>query len=360
MIVLISSDYRLRYADDMVRLLALPTEGQMLFRYGEELLSAEVKSRLPRGMLAQEKVLVCFLTNRADSTPARFIPVRFARIIRAERVGRSVLFTLAAEDFVDGLSDAEIRSAASSADRARLSTVSVAGEIFGFQTSEEWKARRSSALRSFEKTAETLSANMAFASPSKAFYTVSRLARLQGESWYVKTEPELRVRMGVYRLHAGISYECEVYCLNYHGASAAPVIGPVAPPPVLAADTNNAWVEFGSVKRHAIDTRYDVKRFIFSTEPHTFSRSSGISLFLTGKLEAASSDYRQDILLPINFGGSIWFGLARATAIGMATAAPGMIAINAAGKLTPLAAAAALAAGFVAGLLAVFPMLKPK
>lgn len=360
MIVLISSDYRVRYADDIVRLLALPKEGQMLFRYDEALLSDDVKSRLPRMQLAQEKLLVCFLTNNADITPATFVPVRFARIIRAERIGQSVLFTLAAEEFVEGVTDADIRSAASPADRARLSTLAVPGKIFGFQVNENWKTHRSSTLRAFEETAKTLSSNKAFASPSKAFYTVSRLARLQGESWYVKTEPDLHVHMGVYKLHAGISYECEVYCLNYHGTSAAPLVGPVAPPPVLAADTNSAWVEFGSVKRHAIDTKYDVKRFIFSTEPHTFRRSSGISLFLTGKIEAASSDYRQDILLPVNFGGSFWLGLARAAAIGSATAAPGMIAINAAGKLTPLAAGAALIAGLFAGLLSVYPILKPK
>lgn len=360
MIVLISSDYRVRYADDIVRLLALPKEGQMLFRYGEELLSEEVKARLPRMQLAGEQVLVCFLTNRADAVPATLVPVRFARIIRAERVGQSVLFTLAAEAFVEGLTDAAIRNAASATDRSRLSTAEVPGEIFGFQVSDDWKRVRSESLRAFEKTAEALSNNKVFASPSKAFYTVSRLARLQGESWYVKTEPDLHVHMGDYRLHAGISYECEVYCLSYHGASAAPVIGPVAPPPVLAADINSAWVEFGSVKRHAIDTRYDVKRFIFSTEPHVFRRSSGLSLSLTAKLDTSSSDYRQDILLPLTFGGSVRLGLARAAAIGAATAAPGMIAINAAGKLTPLAAAAALTAGLFAGLLAVFPILKPK
>src|SRR5688572_18618268 len=105
MIVFLSSSARPRYADDIIRMLSLPIGAQMQFRYSANWLATDVRDQVPRGLLAGEYALVCFVADDKASKPYEMVPVRFVRIIRAEQVGTSYILTLAADAFASGVTD---------------------------------------------------------------------------------------------------------------------------------------------------------------------------------------------------------------------------------------------------------------
>ncbi|WP_340316168.1 hypothetical protein [Rhizorhabdus argentea] len=373
MIVLLSSDFRPRYSDDIIRILALPRGGQLQLRYGASLLTAGVQGCVPREQLAGEAALICFVADANASTPFALVPVRFVTIIRAEKVGTSYIFTVAADAFVTALTDAEIRAAASSTDQQRLpappGASPTAGEIFAFGGTEAWREHKSLSLDTFEATAERLAAHTTFNAAKSAFFTVVRVSEVRARSWFGTWPQPRRLNQGAFDLRAGKRYECEVYCLRlYEPPKAVPIepnpgfvfttIASTSPKPSLGAEANDSWVHFGSAKRSIIDSRYDVKRFLFEAEPDVVRRVSGIRLFLTEGLDESSTDYQQDITLSLIFRGSIFWAIIRAILIGIATAGPSMIAINAAGKLNAGAVAAVIALGALAGAAAIFPTIR--
>ncbi|MER9452049.1 hypothetical protein [Mesorhizobium sp. M0254] len=69
MIVFLSSSSRARYADDIIRMLALPCGGQMQFRYDGKWLADDVRNRVPYEQLADEYALVCFVAGSGDPVP---------------------------------------------------------------------------------------------------------------------------------------------------------------------------------------------------------------------------------------------------------------------------------------------------
>lgn len=373
MIVLLSSDVRPRYSDDIIRILALPRGGQLQLRYGAPLIAADVQGRVPREQLAGEAALVCFVANANAPIPFALIPVRFVTIIRAEKVGTSYIFTVAADAFVTGLTDADIRATASHTDQQRLpappGTSPIAGAIFAFSGTRAWRDHKSLSLNTFEATAEHLAAHTTFNATRSVFFTVVRVSEVRARSWFGTWPQPLKVDQGAFDLKAGKRYECEIYCLRLYEPPKAVAIKPnsgfvvtstvsTSPKLSLGAEVNDNWVQFGSTKRSIIDSRYDVKRFLFEAEPNVIRRVSGIRLFLTEGVDESPTDYQQDITLPLIFRGSIFWAVVRAILIGIATAGPSMIAISAAGKLNAGAVAAVIALGALAGAAAIFPSIR--
>ena len=133
MIVFLSSSARPRYADDIIRMLALPIGAQMQFRYNANWLAADVRDQVPGSRLAGEYALVCYVAAETAAVPFEMVPVRFARIIRAEQVGTSYILTLAADRFASGVTDAAIRATVAPADRAKFpSTAKASDELYAF------------------------------------------------------------------------------------------------------------------------------------------------------------------------------------------------------------------------------------
>lgn len=373
MIVLLSSDFQPRYSDDIIRILALPRGGQLQLRYGAQLLAGDVQKRVPREQLAGEAALVCFVADANAPTPFALIPVRFVTIIRAEKVGTSYIFTVATDAFVKNLTDTDIRTAASSAEQQRLPAppgASLAGsKIFAFSGTQDWREHKSLLLSEFETTAERLSAHTTFNTPRSAFFTVVRVNEVRARSWFGTWPQPRKLNQGAFDLRAGKRYECEVYCLRLYEPPKVVLVKPnhgfvfttmakTPPKTSLGAEANDSWVQFCSAKRSIIDSRYDVKRFLFGAEPDVIQRVSGIRLFLTEGLDESSNEYQQDITLPLIFRGSIILAAIRAILIGIATAGPSMIAINAADKLNAGVAAAVIALGVLAGAAAIFPSIR--
>ena len=353
MIVLLSSASRTRYSDDIIRILALPRGGQMQFRYANSWLSGDVRRQVPRTMLAGSYALVCYLADGAAAVSHEIVPVRLVRIIRAEQVGSSYIFTIEAQDFVSGLDDAAIRSAASDADRAQLSGPATgSGTLFAFTADLDHRPHRDAGLVAFEATALALSAHAPFNRPETAFYTVLRVVRLSAKSWFNSWPRPSAIAQGAFDLASGQRYECEVYCLRHYTPSADTPLPHLS----LGVAATESTLDFASATRSPIDSKYDVKRFVFAAAPDVLRRVSGFNLFLTS--DPTSEQGAQDITLPLIFRGSILIAALRALLIGIATAGPSMIAVNAAGKLNPDVATVVIALGVLAGAAAIFPSIR--
>ncbi|MER8505258.1 hypothetical protein [Mesorhizobium sp. M0618] len=359
MIVFLSSSARARYADDIIRMLALPRGGQMQFRYDGKWLAGDVRSRVPREQLADEYALVCFVAGSSDPIPYELIPIRIARVIRAESVGTSYIFTLAADAYVSEATTGELRAAISPACRERLpSAAQGPSEIYCFSLDFELRPHQRLTFEAFEETAKQLSRHKSFAAEQSAFFAVRQISKISGRSWFGTWPRSSAVEQGAFRVSTGKRYECEVYCLRLfeHPIDAD---GARSTPKELAlvAEANDDSIQFASAKRSVIDSRYDLKRYVFAAEPEVMRRVSGIRLFLSAEGDGEDR-VRQDISLQMIFGGSLVLASIRAVAIGIATAGPGMIAANAAGKLSSGAAVLMIALGALAGISAIFPSFR--
>ena len=359
MIVFLSSSARPRYADDIVRMLALPHGGQMQFRYSANWLADDVRARVPGEMLADEYALVCFVADGAAAIPYELVPVRFARIIRAEQVGTSYILTLAADAFAAGVTDASLRAAMTAADKARLpSAAKVANELYAINADFTPQPHKRRSFDAFEATATALGRHSSFATEQTAFFTVRQISKVSGRSWFGTWASPNGIDQGAFSLKTGKRYECEVYCLRlFENPPDAQGNKPPLKELALVAEANDDSIQFASARRSVIDSRYDVKRYVFAAEPEVLQRVSGFRLFL-----AAGGDgderARQDISLQMVFGGSLVMAVVRAVFIGAATAGPGMIAANASGKLTPGAAILMISLGALAGIAAIFPSFR--
>lgn len=359
MIVFISSSARPRYADDIIRMLALPKGGQMQFRYSANWLADDVRRRVPRAQLADEYGLVCFVAPVTAVTPYELIPVRFVRVIRAEQVGTSYILTLAADAYASGVTDAALRSAIAAENRKRLpSAAKAADELYCLKAAFNPRQYKRSDYQAFEATAEQLSQQSTFKSEKTAFFAVRQISKVDGWSWFGTYASPRAIERGAFKLRTGNRYECEVYCLRlFEHDKGEDGVRPPLKELALVAEGNDDSVQFASTKRSVIDSKYDIKRYVFAVELEAMRRVSGIRLFLS----AAGDDdevARQDVPLPMVFGGSIMIALLKMLFIGVATAGPGMTAAGLAGKLTPGVAVAMIAIGMLAGVAAVFPAFR--
>lgn len=359
MIVFLSSSARPRYADDVIRMLALPHGGQMQFRYSAKWLADDVRARVPRALLADEYALICFVADGTATTPYELVPVRFARIIRAEQLGTSYILTLAADAFAANVTDAALRAAMATTDRNRLpSPAGAANELYGVSADFDPQPHKRRSFDAFETTAQRLSGHASFATEETAFFSVRHISNVTGRSWFGTWPAPTRVDQGAFTLRTGKRYECEVYCLRLFENQ--PDLQGVKPPPkllTLVAEANDDSLQFASTKRSVIDSRYDVKRYVFAAEPEVLRRVSGLRLFLSAA-DDGDGQARQDISLQMVFGGSLVMAALRACFIGAAAAGPGMIAANASGKLTSGTAIVMIAVGSLAGIAAIFPSFR--
>lgn len=359
MIVFISSSARQRYADDIIRMLALPKGGQMQFRYSAVWISDEVRRRVPGGQLADECGLVCFVASDKATTPYVLIPVRFVRVIRVELVGTSYIVTLAADAYASGVTDAALRGAVPADDRKRLpSAAKVADELYCLEAAFNPRPHKRFDYRAFEATAEQLSKQPTFNTEETAFFAVRQISKIDGWSWFGTFASPSAIERGAFKLRTGNRYECQVYCLRlFEHDKGEDGVRPPLKELALVAQGSDASIQFASTKRSVIDSRYDVKRYVFAVELEAMRRVSGIRLFLSSAGDADELA-RQDVPLQMVFGGSIAIAFFKMLFIGVATAGPGMTAAGLAGKLTAGVAVAMIAIGMLAGVAAVFPAFR--
>jgi hypothetical protein len=279
------------------------------------------------------------------------IPVRLVRVTRAEMVGSSCVFTLEADAFVSGLDDAAIRAGVPADGPTTLPIIpseDPEGEgHYAFGVALPAERFRKMEWNSFEATATALANHPPF-DVDGLFYTIRRLA-LADRGWFGRWPTGVAAKDGTYRLRSGRRYELQVYCFSPKKVPAGTK---------LVAEAEDDFIAFATARTLEIDSRYDIKRVFFSTEANVLPRAAGLRLFLARKDGELEIELSRDISLQFSFAGTWLLGVSRVIAVAIGTAGPGLIAVNAAGKLNAGVAIAILALGALAGLGSVFLSLR--
>lgn len=339
--------------------MAQPFGGQMQFRYDQQWMGDEIWSRIDREGLAGEWGLACFLSQSPRNAPSEatpvIVPLRYVRIVRAEKIGSSCIIVFEVGQFAACLSDSDVRSNTVSDDQSSLPGVAARdGTKYVFQT--ELPRPRTSKdlnLRAFETIASRLSEHAPFNSDDTVYYTLFRVAKKPAGSWFgtwPRPEKIARASFGAYRLASGSDYEFEVYTLRHtSGGSSIPVTDIKLQVFPFGDD-----LSFISSTENTIDSRYDVKRFVCSSDHSLVQRVSSCSLALSGPADLRPREITIPVILRRNalLGGAKWALLTVGTAIAAITA------LIASEKYSSEAGLLIIAGAAVAAIAALFPSIK--
>lgn len=114
-VLLLSSDSRRRYAEDVLRALALPRGAIIQFRYETDYVAGALQQAIANGSAVGRRCLVTFLADRESPETEPFVvPVRFATVVATACVADMAVFRLRVDDYANleefPLSEADIRA----------------------------------------------------------------------------------------------------------------------------------------------------------------------------------------------------------------------------------------------------------
>nr|WP_204517916.1 hypothetical protein [Parerythrobacter lutipelagi] len=339
--------------------MAQPLGGQMQFRYDQQWMSDELWGRIDREGLAGEWGLVCFLYQSPPNAPNKvtpvIVPLRYVRIIRAEKIGSSCIIVFEVGQFAACLSDSDVRSKTVSGDQSSLPGVaSKNGTKYAFQAElSQPRTSKDLNLRAFETIAARLSQYAPFNSDETVYYTLFRVAKKPAMSWFgtwPRPEKIARASFGAYELSSGCDYEFEVYALRHFSSSSSIPVTDIALQVLPFGDD----LRFISSTENTIDSRYDVKRFVCSSDHSLLQRVSRCNIVLSGPAGVRPREITIPVVLQRNvlLGGAKWVLLTVGTAIAAITA------LIASEKYSTGAGLLILAGAAVAAVAALFPSIK--
>lgn len=334
MLLLISSNASRRYGDDIVRALAYPRGMDFQFRYGVKYFDPSLLARVNAGGLAGETALICFLNTDQAVRTAELVPCRVVTLKRSEVLGSSCILTLTAGDYVYPLTDRELRAKLTRQEQTLLPAWATNPKFPSGKFVIEVMAKIHSGrvpkladeLKAFEETAASLSRFPFFNASSRlTFYTVRALAsddEWRPSWWHTAVRTQAIYETGKFQVVSGYRYDLEVYTFSPVGGSAADGITK------LVVDSDEKAVRFVSAKEVALDSRYDLNRFTFTTDQLMDTLSAGLRLSLVIPTVAdPKSEQRCDITLAVSFRGRRALGIARMVVIALGTSAPAVIGI---------------------------------
>lgn len=361
MLLLISSNSSRRYGDDIVRALAHPRGTDFQFRYVLKYFDPALLPRTQSKGLAGEVALICFLDADKAARKTTFASCRAATVKRSEIVGSSCILTLTAGDYVQPLSDAELRAKLSGPEQGLLPAWAANPDFpdgkFVIEVESTIHAGRVPALAdeltAFEKTASALSKFPFFNAAGRlTFYAVRAIAT--EDDWrpeWVRQRKRKRApyKEGRFQLSSGYRYDLEVYTFTPIGAAVA------GGTTRLLVDSDEKAIRFVSAKEITLDSRYDLNRFTFTTDQLLDTLSAGLRLALVIPTAVEpKSEQRCDITLPVSFGGWRTLGISRMVIIAIGTAAPAIVGIAYKDKMSFGIAAIMVMSALIAGWASVF------
>lgn len=327
MLILLSSGARRRYRDDIVRALAHPSGTHLQFRYGDQYVEPALLTKARKHELNGRDALICHLADQPDDRPAQLVPCRFAKIVRTQVIGSSLVVALAVGDYVQRLDDVGLRHAMTDDEKALLpnqgSDATAPPGRFLFNIAAPLTANAApegAEMASFEATTEALR-DVGFGStePPIAFYAIRDLTEIGS----AETEPVITPKDGVYTLKSGTRYALAVYSFSPEGDKNP------SDASTLLVEADEGDVKFSSETTAKLDSRYDLNRFRFSIEPRTSSLPTGLRVALgvptpiNGK---TVQEERCDVTLEVRFRSSNLLTAGRVFVIAVGTTGPAVVA----------------------------------
>lgn len=362
MILLISSGATRRYSDDIFRALAHPQGTDFQFRYDVAHLDPAVATLIDQRELAGEAALIVYLEADQLKAISELTSVRTATIKTVEVVGTSCVLTLTAGDYVHPLADAEIREGLSAAEAALLPAWKGGDRpvgAFAIKVAKVIHADRVAAIGkdmlAFEETAQALSSYQWFApATGMAFFAVRGIVAVGSpkDRWFA-ADPAPRLDGDRYVLKSGVRYRFDIYSYRPAGSSDD------TPRAKLVLSTDEKAVQMTSIKEAALDSRYDLKRFSFTTDQflHDVPAAIRIALELLGGAPAVT-EQRCDITVNAVFKGSRREAIARTLLIAAGTASSAIVGVAYKDQFSLGVAAMMCVGPIIAATAATFPLLR--
>lgn len=362
MILLISSGATRRYGDDIFRALAHPHGTDFQFRYDLAHLDPAVRTLVDQRKLAGEKALIAYLEADQVKASAELTSVRAVTIKRVEVVGTSCVLTLTVGDYIHPLDDAMIRKELSADEIGLLPAwkgrdrpagafvINLAKDIATSRVADTGKD-----MLAFEETAIALSKYSRFApATGMAFFAVRGIVAVGSpKNNLFARDPAPLLDGDRYMLKSGVRYRFDIY--SYRPAGSADD----APKAKLVLSTDEKAVQLTSVKEAALDSRYDLKRFSFTTDQflHDVPAAIRIALEVTGGTPPVA-EQRCDITINTVFGGSKGEAVARTLLIAAGTASSAIIGVAFKDNFSLGVAAMMCIGPIIAAAAATFPLLR--
>ncbi len=259
MYILLSSAYRPRYREDILRCLAAPIGAKIQFRYDLKWVHQEIKDD-PHS--ASGEGLVCFVDNDATGT-LPMTPVRLVNILDVQRHGSTLSLTFAVGDFAFAPANDFTRQLASHAGKLSPSkddAGSITGCYFFRIGTPVANLKRASDLAIWEQTVDLVSQYPKFGT-EEFFWAIIGVTKKGDETSFdrfrrLPTELDSNSVYDVALYHySPKDMRSETrYCLSLRSGSA------------LTAVTDESVV---------VDSRYDLKHFLVRTESPLWSSDIG-------------------------------------------------------------------------------------
>jgi len=364
-LLLISSNGVRRYGDDIVRALAHPRGSDFQFRYALKYFDPALLARVKSSGLAGQTAAIAFLNEDKSARTVSMVLCRGVTVRRSALVGSSCILTLTAGDYLQPLTDVELRANLSSREQALIPAwntdfdhpvgkyvIEVDAAIDSQQAAD-----CSREMEVFEATATALSAFQRFGEPTRiAFFAVRDL--VTADDWrplrWNRGRRSAAYADGRYALQSGYRYDLQVY--TYAPAGGKTDTGVTR----LVVESDERAVRFTSAKELALDSRYDLNRFTFTTDEQLDAVAAGLrlALLIPDDSDPKTRELRCDIVLEARFTG--WWPrlLLRILLIAGGTAAPAIIGILYKNQMSWGIGAIMFAGALVAGWGAVFPSLR--
>lgn len=98
--ILLSSNSRSGYSQDVVDLFAKPSGAKHQFRYASKWISAEVLNQISKGAYGQKReAVLCYVDQATKNTPPIVLPVRYATFVEIREHGSTVSIVFKLSDF---------------------------------------------------------------------------------------------------------------------------------------------------------------------------------------------------------------------------------------------------------------------
>ena len=362
---LLSSAARRQYAEDIIRVLALPRGARLQFRYHHDLTTDSIRNAMQAGTLVGSDCLVSFLHSSDKGVSPELIPCRSGKIIRAGSFGPFIVIVFAVEDFVFS-EDWENFTSKLRATQPDIvpSWVSQSGKLelhgkFIFVAPVIKKTiSQGYDLGVFAKTVAVLSNHYPFNEEKGAhlnpFFHVSifnQRSRISERDFSeAALHDSIRLKDGRLLFQSKGSYLIRIHHYyprsgRYHEKYAKK----------LVLDFDGLAPQHDDSIEFRITSEYDVNEILFATIASPFRQFRNIAMSLENVTSGATDEGPYaDIQLPVTTKPAIAIGLLHSTFLGIGVAAPALIGASFRSEFDIGIAAAIFAGGLVAGLAAVF------
>lgn len=99
-VLLLSSNLRRRYAEDILTALSLPRGALLRFRYEAEYVAPELQAWIADGSVLGRRALIAFVADVEDPEPF-LVPIRLASVVQTDKVADMIVLQLSVEDYAN-------------------------------------------------------------------------------------------------------------------------------------------------------------------------------------------------------------------------------------------------------------------